>query len=146
MKKLALCSLLGLTVAACAMAQDKTDSIRLNKYKKVAKVQKGIASFYHDKFEGRATATGEIFSQAKMTAASNTYPLRCWVRVTNPRNKKFVIVWINDRMHRDNPRLIDLSHAAASVLGYIGKGITRVKVEYLGKKKPPEPAEVEELK
>lgn len=114
------------------------DSIALNKNRNVATIQHGVASFYHDKFEGRLTATGEVFSQSKMTAACNTLPLNCWVRVTNLRNKKSVIVRINDRMHHLNTRAIDLSRTAAKKLGYMGRGLTRVKVEYLGRKKPVE--------
>jgi rare lipoprotein A len=104
--------------------------------KKNTKEQFGIASFYANKFNGRQTANGEIFSQEKLTAASNTVALNTWVRVINLRNKKKVIVKINDRMHFRNKRLIDLSHAAAKKLGYTGWGLTKVKVEILGKKKP----------
>jgi rare lipoprotein A len=103
---------------------------------KPAKVQYGTASFYADKFEGRKTANGEIFSQKKMTCAHNTLPLGTWVRVTNLRNKKSVIVRVTDRLHHRNPRLVDLSKSAAQKLGYIGHGLTRVKVEVLGKKEP----------
>ena len=124
-----------------ANAQHKPDSIALNRTRNVAVVQHGIASFYHDKFEGRSTATGEIFTQAKMTAACNTLPLNCYVRVTNLRNKKSVIVRINDRMHHLNTRVIDLSRTAAGKLGYVGRGLTKVKVEYLGRKKPDELAD-----
>lgn len=99
-------------------------------------VQYGIASFYDNKFEGRKTANGEVFSQKKMTAASNTLPLNTWVKVTNLSNKRSVYVRITDRMHHRNKRLIDLSRSAASSLGYTGKGLTRVKVEYLGRQKP----------
>lgn len=101
-------------------------------------IQYGIASFYDNKFEGRKTANGEIFTQKKLTAASNTLPLNCWVKVTNLSNKRSVILRITDRMHHKNMRLIDLSRSAASKLGYTGKGLTRVKVEYLGRKKPEE--------
>jgi rare lipoprotein A len=104
--------------------------------KKNTKEQYGIASFYANKFNGRHTANGEIFSQEKLTAASNTVALNTWVRVINLRNKKKVIVKINDRMHFRNKRLIDLSHAAAKKLGYTGWGLAKVKVEILGKKKP----------
>jgi rare lipoprotein A len=99
-------------------------------------LQYGIASFYDNKFEGRKTSNGEIFTQKKLTAASNTLPLNCWVKVTNLSNKRAVIVRITDRMHRKNKRLIDLSRSAASKLAYIGKGLTNVKVEYLGSTKP----------
>lgn len=104
--------------------------------KKNTREQYGIASFYANKFNGRHTANGEIFSQEKLTAASNTVALNTWVRVINLRNKKKVIVKINDRMHFRNKRLIDLSHAAAKKLGYTGWGLAKVKVEILGKKKP----------
>lgn len=130
----ALIMLAGMPVVAAA--QEHKDSVAFNKQKNVARVQYGVASFYHSKFEGRKTANGEVFSQKNMTAASNTHPLNCWVRVTNSRNKKSVIVRITDRMHPKNPRLIDLSRAAASQLGYTGRGLTRVKVEYLGRQKP----------
>jgi rare lipoprotein A len=99
-------------------------------------LQYGIASFYDNKFEGRQTSNGEIFTQKKLTAASNTLPLNCWVKVTNLSNKRSVIVRITDRMHHKNKRLIDLSRSAASKLAYIGKGLTKVKVEYLGSTRP----------
>lgn len=102
----------------------------------VGSVQYGIASFYHDKFEGRPTSSGEIFSQKKMTAAHNSLPLNTWIRVTNLRNHKSIIVKVNDRLHHRNTRLVDLSSKAASILGYKGRGIVKVKVEVLGKKKP----------
>jgi rare lipoprotein A len=105
---------------------------------KTEKIQFGIASFYANKFHGRQTANGEIFSQKKLTAASNTLPLNTWAKVTNLRNKRSVYVRITDRMHFKNKRLIDLSRAAAHQLGYTGRGLTRVKVESLGKHKPKE--------
>jgi len=108
---------------------------------KNAKVQYGVASYYANKFEGRKTYTDEIFTQKKLTAASNTLPMHTWVRVTNMRNHRSVIVRINDKMHPHNKRLIDMSRSAAEKLGYCGRGLTHVKVEVLGKKKPPEVAD-----
>ena len=142
MKKYLVLSLVCLGLAFTVSAQDdereKEDSIRLNKKRNVAAVQVGVASYYHDKFEGRLTANGDVFTQKELTAASNTFPLNCWVRVTNLRNDKTVIVRITDRMHHLNTRLIDLSRTAAAELNFISRGLTRVKVEYLGKKKPSE--------
>src|SRR5882762_4543997 len=89
-------------------------------HKAAVKVQYGVASFYANKFEGRKTYTDEIFSQSKLTAASNTLPMHTWVKVTNLRNNKTVVVRINDKMHPRNKRLIDLSQAAAARLGYKG--------------------------
>ena len=102
------------------------------------KVQYGVASFYSDKFEGRKTYTDEIFSQEKLTGASNTLPMHTWIRVTNLHNNKTVIVQINDKMHPRNRRLIDLSRAAALRLGYAGRGLTRVRIDVLGKERPPD--------
>jgi rare lipoprotein A len=62
--------------------------------------------------------------------------MHTWVRVTNLRNHQTVIVRINDKMHPRNRRLIDLSHAAAAKLGYTGRGLTHVRIDVLGKKKP----------
>jgi rare lipoprotein A len=96
----------------------------------------GIASFYAAKFEGRLTATGEVFRQKFFTAASNLYKLNTWVRVTNLRNGKSVIVRVNDRMHPNMlklGRVIDLSHTAAKTLGMTGHGLQKVKVEKVPK-------------
>ena len=100
------------------------------------KIHYGTASFYANKFEGRETANGEIFSQHKLTAASNILPLNNWVRVTNMRNNISVVLQITDRMHKNNKRLIDLSKAAAKKLKYTGYGLAHVKVEVLGRKLP----------
>lgn len=114
-------------------AQAKRDSITMLK---VGAVQYGTASYYGGKFNGRKTSTGELFDEKKMTCAHNTLPLNTWIRVTNLRNNKSVVVRVNDRLHPKNKRLVDLSKAAATKLGYIGRGLTRVKVEVLGKKPP----------
>jgi rare lipoprotein A len=100
------------------------------------KTHYGTASFYANKFEGRKTANGEVFSQKKLTGASNILPLNQWVRVTNMRNNLSVILRITDRMHKNNKRLIDLSKSAAKKLKYTGYGLAHVKVEVLGKKLP----------
>lgn len=94
----------------------------------------GTASYYADKFNGRETANGDHYSHYKMTAACNKLPLNTWIRVTNLRNKRTVIVQVNDRLHPRNPRIVDLSRMAAEKLGYIGSGLTQVKVEVLLKR------------
>ncbi len=123
--------LLPLLIGSAVFAQ--SDSA---KAKKPAKVLYGTASFYSNKFNGRKTANGEIFDQKKFTAACNVLPLGTWVRVTNLRNGKTVLVKINDRLHYRMKRVLDLSRAAAQQLGFIKSGLARVKVEPLGKKKP----------
>jgi rare lipoprotein A len=96
----------------------------------------GLASFYHNKFNGRRTSSGEIFSQSKFTCACNMLPMGTWVKVTNLRNGRTVIAKVNDRLHPRMRRIADLSKAAAHKLGYLSWGVTRVKLEVLGKKKP----------
>jgi rare lipoprotein A len=89
----------------------------------------GLASYYHDKFEGRRTATGEVFNNSRYTAASNTVSLGKYVKVTNLDNGKVVYVRINDRMAASNKRAIDLAEVAAKDLRFINKGLARVRVE-----------------
>src|SRR5215467_2178555 len=113
-------------------SSEKTDA----EAPKPPKVLYGVASFYANKFEGRETANGEVFSQKKMTAACNVLPLGTWIKVTNLRNGKSVIVRTNDRLHPRMKRVVDLSRTAAQKIGYVGYGLARVKVEVLGKKKP----------
>lgn len=94
-------------------------------------IKYGTASFYAKKFNGRRTANDEIYNSTKYTAACNVLPLGTWIKVTNLRNHKTVIVKVNDRMNPKNKRLVDLSRIAANDLGFSGRGLTRVKVEVL---------------
>ncbi len=94
----------------------------------------GLASFYSNKFHGRKTANGEIFNQDKFTAACNILPLGTWIRVTNLRNGKSVVVRTTDRLHPKMRRLVDLSRSAAKKLNYINNGLARVKIEVLNQK------------
>lgn len=92
-------------------------------------IKEGTASYYHSKFNGRKTATGEIFSNQNMTAASNHFPLGTMVKVTNKKTGKFVLVKINDRMAPNNHRIIDLTEKAAKELCFMDKGLCVVTVE-----------------
>lgn len=89
----------------------------------------GVASYYHDKFEGRLTANGERFTQSGYTAAHKCLPLGTWVKITNLGNDSTVIVKINDRMPPWNRRAIDLTKTAAAQLGYLHNGLARVRIE-----------------
>ena len=100
------------------------------------KILYGTASYYSNSFNGKKTANGEIYSHKKMTAACNVLPLGTWIRVTNLRNGKSVVVKTNDRLHSKMKRVVDLSREAAEKLGYVKSGLTRVRVEVIGKKKP----------
>jgi rare lipoprotein A len=107
------------------------------KTKKATRVFYGQASFYANKFQGRRTASGEAFDQKKLTCACNVLPLGTWIKVTNLRNGRSVIVKINDRIHPKMKRIVDLSKTAANKLGYVSIGLTRVKVELIDKKLIP---------
>ena len=91
----------------------------------------GDASFYAEKFHGRKTANGEVFSQKKFTAACNSLPLGTWIQVANIKNDRIVVVKTNDRLSPNNKRLIDLSHDAAKKLGFISAGTAKVKIVVL---------------
>ena len=106
---------------------------RINyRHAKRVNVAIGFASFYADKFEGRKTASGERFSQKKMTCAHNTFPMGTRIRVTNLSNHRYVVVKVNDRLNHRNSRLVDLSKSAARKIGLSKRGVTKVKVERLG--------------
>ncbi|MBS0534639.1 MAG: septal ring lytic transglycosylase RlpA family protein [Proteobacteria bacterium] len=93
----------------------------------------GYASFYGDDFHGRYTANGEIFDKESISAAHPTMPLPSYARVTNLRNKKSIIVRVNDRGPYVGNRVIDLSVRTAKLLDFYGQGVTKVKVEYVGR-------------
>ncbi|WP_413837724.1 septal ring lytic transglycosylase RlpA family protein [Desulfobacula sp.] len=96
-------------------------------------VQTGIASWYGKKFHGRKTSNGEIYSMYAMTAAHKTLPMNTWVRVHNLKNKREIVVRINDRGPFITGRIIDLSHTGASRIGIIGAGTGKVRVTALGR-------------
>lgn len=91
----------------------------------------GLASVYADSLVGRRTASGQHFSQEKMTAAHRYLPLGSRVLVTNLRNNRSVEVSINDRGPFHRGRVIDLSSSAASQLGIHRHGVTSVKLQVL---------------
>jgi rare lipoprotein A len=93
----------------------------------------GLASWYGDDFHGRYTANGEIYDMNSITAASPTLPLPSYARVTNLSNHKSIMVRVNDRGPYVGNRVMDVSAQTAKMLGFYGKGVTKVKVEYVGR-------------
>lgn len=89
----------------------------------------GMASYYADQFNGRKTASGEIFDNKKMTAAHRTLRFGTMIKVTNLSNSKSVLVRVNDRGPYAHNRLIDISRNAASQIGMVLSGTARVRVE-----------------
>ena len=89
----------------------------------------GLAAVYSDKLEGRKTASGEVFSQSKLTAAHPSLPFGTMVKVTSDKNNKSVEVRINDRGPTQAGRVVDMSSAAAAKIGLGRNGMTPVKLE-----------------
>ncbi len=107
-------------------------------------VERGIASWYGEKFHGRATSSMEPYDMYEFTAAHKTLPLPTYARVTNLENGRSVVVRVNDRGPFHDKRLIDLSYAAAVKLGVHAKGTANVEVRALkpgaANVPPPPPA------
>lgn len=90
-----------------------------------------VASYYGGKFHGRLTANGEIYNKNAMTAAHRTLPFGTFLKVTNTRNGRSVVVRVNDRGPYISGRSIDLSEGAARAIGMISSGVGKVKLEIL---------------
>jgi rare lipoprotein A (peptidoglycan hydrolase) len=101
--------------------------------REVGAVQHGEAVWYGSDWHGKPTASGERFNKHKMTAAHRTLPMGAMVRVTNTDNGKNVTVRINDRgpYGKRRRRIIDVSEAAAHVLGIVEAGVAPISVEVL---------------
>ncbi len=114
-------------------SSSKQTSDSKNSNLKIGYMFKGKASFYADKYDGRKTASGEVFNQKDLTAAHKTLAFGTKCKVTNLKNNKSVIVRINDRGPFVKNRVIDLSYAAAKEIDMIGDGVVEVEVVILEK-------------
>jgi len=99
-------------------------------------VQQGVASWYGTKFHGKQTANGERYDMYSMSAAHKLLPLPTYVQVRNLENGRSAVVRVNDRGPFHNNRIIDLSYAAASKLGMLGKGTALVEVRAIDPTNP----------
>ena len=97
----------------------------------------GTASWYGEDFDGKPTASGEPFNMYDLTAAHPTLPLGTFVKVTNLRNRRAVVVRINDRGPIVPGRIIDVSYGAARVLKFHTKGTQRVRLDIVPVRKVP---------
>ena len=91
--------------------------------------QVGTASWYGEQFQGKQTASGELFDMRDFTAAHPSLPLGTFVKVTNLRNGKAVLVRINDRGPVVDGRIIDVSYNAAMALGFQQRGLQTVRLD-----------------
>jgi rare lipoprotein A len=120
----------------------KTKSSAASKKPHPKPYQVGTASWYGDYFEGKATASGEPYNMYDLTAAHPTLPLGSFVKVTNLRNRKVVVVRVNDRGPIVPGRIIDLSYGAAQALQFNGKGLQPVRLDVI---QPREVADLERV-
>src|SRR5215831_13400303 len=95
------------------------------------KFQVGKASWYGRLFQHKKTASGELYDMHDFTAAHRTLPLGSWVKVTNLKNDKSVMVRINDRGPVLKGRILDLSYGAAMILGMGDDGVARVRLDLI---------------
>ncbi len=147
MAGLALSIMLGLTGAKAAEpASTNINPQPVNKNDKSPQKQAkhrwyqiGRASWYGKYFQGRETASGETYNMYGLTCAHRSLPLGTILRVTNLRNHKSVVVRVNDRGPYPENRVVDLSYAAASFLGFSERGLAPVRLDVL------QPSEISEL-
>lgn len=102
-------------------------------------VERGIASWYGRKFHGNATSNGEIYDMYVMTAAHKQLPIPTYLEVTNLENGRQVVVRVNDRGPFHENRIVDLSYAAASRIGMLGKGTALVEIRAIDPAAPKAP-------
>lgn len=94
-------------------------------------VERGVASWYGEDFHGRPTSSGEIYNMYDLTAAHKLMPLGTVAKITNLDNGRSVVVKINDRGPFVDGRVIDLSYSAASEIGMVDEGVSKVEIKVL---------------
>lgn len=113
---------------ALAFGQQEKTSAHLDT---VIASRTGTASYYAAKFQGRRTSNGELLDNHAYTCASSRWEYDTWVRVTNLRNGKSVLVRITDRFRPGGSHLVDLTLCAAKDIDMVRHGIARVRVEVI---------------
>jgi rare lipoprotein A len=125
------------TSSESVSTRSKTEAPAPPKTGRVKPYQIGTASWYGSYFQGRATASGEPYDMYDLTAAHPSLPLGSWVRVTNLRNGRAVVVRINDRGPIVPGRIIDLSYNTARVLHFDSQGLQRVRLDVVNHQPQP---------
>ena len=120
-----LCVLIFFPILECSIVPTKRDS------NWIGYTESGKASYYAKKFQSKKTASGELYDKAKMTAAHKKLPFGTIVKVTNKKNKKSVILKINDRGPFVKGRIVDLSDFAFSSIANLDAGVIEVKIEVI---------------
>ena len=120
----------GMLLSACSWVPKGTSQLD------VGIEDRGVASWYGESFHGKQAANGELFDMEALTAAHRTLPLGSMVRVVNLENGKHLHVRITDRGPYVNNRILDLSRGAATLLGMIEGGLSDVRVQLVGERRP----------
>lgn len=120
MKKLIFIALVALLVSSASFAQS------------IIHKERGNASFYADKFQGHKTANGESYDRYAMTAAHRKLPFGTLIKVTNLKNKAWVVLRVNDRGPFSTKRMLDVSRAAAIKLDMVSAGSADIELEVIG--------------
>lgn len=139
MKKLVIgCAVAGLIALSAKSEGPSPTSVGPPRASVVPKEESetGEASWYGEEFQGNQTANGETYDLNGLTAAHPTLPFGTTVRVTNLNNSKNILLRINDRGPYIGRRLIDVSRAAAKLLGFVHAGTTPVRVEVVSRPTP----------
>ncbi|MDR1037675.1 MAG: septal ring lytic transglycosylase RlpA family protein [Deltaproteobacteria bacterium] len=130
-----VCVLLASLMAGCASGPKRSGKsyvINGKRYYILATAEgykeKGLASWYGEPFHGRKTASGEVYDMNEVTAAHKTLPLHSWVEVVNTETRQKLLLRINDRGPFVDGRIIDLSKAAAKMIGVYRPGTAKVVV------------------
>ena len=121
---------LGMLLSACSWVPKGASQLD------VGIEDRGVASWYGESFHGKQAANGELFDMKALTAAHRTLPLGSVVRVVNLKNGKHLHVRITDRGPYVNNRILDLSRGAAAQLGMMEGGLSVVRVQVVGERRP----------
>ncbi len=127
---LAISLSLGLLLSACSWVPKGASQLD------VGIEDRGVASWYGGSFHGKQAANGELFDMEALTAAHRTLPLGSVVRVVNLANGKYLHVRITDRGPYVNNRILDLSRGAAARLGMVEGGLSHVRIQLVGERRP----------
>jgi rare lipoprotein A len=131
MRVLILGGAIAAVVALTARTEARPPELRLLQAAKVSpyEAQTGVASWYGAECQGKYTASGEPFDMNRLTCASRTLPIGTQVRLINLINSRTVVLRVNDRGPAIVSRLVDVSKEAARRLGFVGAGLTPVKLQ-----------------
>jgi rare lipoprotein A len=106
-------------------------ALKTNLKNNTSSIQKGLASWYGNKFHGRKTASGKKFNMYELSVAHPSLPFNSWVKITHVETGQSVLAQVTDRGPYVKGRIIDLSKAAAQAIGLIPKGVGLVEIQAL---------------